>query len=172
MTTLAITTINHLRTTIISCVPFKGIPTKCKAMKLSEQIRHNLLAIISLFVALSALGYNTWRNESSEANRNVRQAGFEIIMHVGELQKIAYLSHFFKDKNTSDPKLGWTEVLLLKDLSHLMSASVQSKTESLQTVWEENWQGLGKDNEFSVAEIDLALHQLRAEVLSNMKQLE
>jgi len=52
---------------------------------LGELRSQNLLAMISLFVALSALGYNTWRNELTEQNRNVRQAGFEMLLHVGEL---------------------------------------------------------------------------------------
>lgn len=141
-------------------------------MKFSEQIRQNLLAIISLFVALSALGYNTWRNESSEANRNTRQAGFEIIMHIGELQKIAYVSHFDKKNLKQDTRIGWTEVLLLKDLSRLMSNVVQQKTDTLNTAWEQNWQGLSDVDDLSLAEIDIALHELRMEVLQNMKRLE
>jgi len=141
-------------------------------MKISEQIKQNSLAIISLLVAFSALGYNTWRNEKSESNRNIRTAGFEIIMHVGELQKIAYLSHFEKDKYQGSPRGGWTEVLLIKDLSHLMSDITLEKSEKLVTTWGENWQKLGKDNEFSVAEIDGALHELRTTVLTNMKQLD
>ncbi len=38
-------------------------------MRLTEQIKRNQLAIISLVVALIALGYNTWRNELTEENR-------------------------------------------------------------------------------------------------------
>lgn len=52
-----------------------------------QQIQKNSLAIVSLIVAFSALGYNTWRNELTESNRNVRQAGFEMLLHIGELQK-------------------------------------------------------------------------------------
>lgn len=141
-------------------------------MKFTEQLRQNSLSIISLFVAFSALGYNTWRNEESEANRNIRQSGFEIIMHVGELQKLAYLSHFDKDMYDGNPRAGWSEVLLIKDLSHLMSDNTLKKSENLVTIWGENWQKLGSDNEFSVAEIDGALHELRTTVLANMKQLE
>ncbi|MBF8293263.1 MAG: hypothetical protein HW392_2090 [Steroidobacteraceae bacterium] len=40
-----------------------------------EQLRNNLVALISLVIALSALGYNTWRNELTERNRNIRAAG-------------------------------------------------------------------------------------------------
>jgi hypothetical protein len=46
-----------------------------------EQILGNALAVISLCVALSALGYNTWRNELTEHKRNIRQAGFEMLLH-------------------------------------------------------------------------------------------
>lgn len=141
-------------------------------MKLSEQIKQNSLAIISLFVALSALGYNTWRNESSEANRNVRQAGFEIIKHIGELQKIAYLSHFDKTNFKTNPKVAWTEVLILKDLSRLMSPNIQIKADILTSAWENNWQGLMDDSDLSLAEIDIALFELRMDVLNNMKRLE
>ncbi len=141
-------------------------------MKLSQQIKNNSLALVSLFVAFSALAYNTWRNEATEANRNIRLSGFEIIMHVGELQKIAYLSHFEKQQYKGNPRGGWTEVLLIKDLSNLMSAEIQQKSENLIKAWEKNWQGLGTDDEFSVAAIDIALHELRTAVLFNMKQLE
>ena len=141
-------------------------------MKFTEQLRQNSLSIISLFVAFSALGYNTWRNEESEANRNIRMSGFEIIMHVGELQKLAYLSHFDKDKYQGNPRAGWTEVLLIKDLSHLMPINTLQKSENLVTVWGEKWQKLGSENEFSVAEIDGALHELRTTVLANMEQLD
>ena len=141
-------------------------------MKISEQIRLNSLSIISLFVAFSALGYNTWRNEESEANRNIRMSGFEIIKHVGELQKVAYLSHFDNDNYQGSPRAGWTEVLLIKDLSNLMSNNTLQKSEKLVTVWEQNWQKLGNDNEFSIAAIDIALHELRTTVLVNMKQLD
>ena len=141
-------------------------------MKLSQQIRNNSLALVSLVLAFSALAYNTWRNEESEANRNIRMSGFEIIMHVGELQKIAYLPHFDKQQYKGSPRAGWTEVLLIKDLSNLMSAEIQDKSKNLLNTWEKNWQKLGTDNDFSVADIDIALHDLRSAVLLIMKQLE
>ena len=95
-------------------------------------------------MAFSALFYNTWRNEESEANRNVRLSGFEIIMHVGELQKIAYLSQYDNDQIQGSPRVGWTEVLLIKDLSNLMSEEIQQKSAKLLTAWKENWEGFRK----------------------------
>lgn len=72
-----------------------------------DQIKQNKLAIISLLVALTALGYNTWRNEQTEANRNIRQAGFEMLVHIGQLQRITYLAHYDKDSIEGNPRKGW-----------------------------------------------------------------
>ena len=44
-----------------------------------KQLQKNSLSLISLFVAFSALSYNTWRNEQTEYNRNIRSAGFEVL---------------------------------------------------------------------------------------------
>lgn len=141
-------------------------------MKFSEQIKNNSLALVSLFVAFTALAYNTWRNEESEANRNVRQSGFEMIIHIGELQKITYIAQYDMDKQRGNPRAGWTEVLLLRDLSKLVSEETQQRAEQLLKIWKNNWQNLGDDNEFSVAEIDIALNNLRKQVLNTMSQLE
>ncbi len=102
----------------------------------------------------------------------MRQAGFEIIKHIGELQKITYTAHFDKKNLKTDPKVAWSEVLILKDLSRLMPATVEAKAEALTTAWEKNWQGLKDEDDLSLAEIDIALHELRMEVLDNMKLLE
>ena len=40
-------------------------------MVILEQLRRNQLAIISLLVALTALGYNTWRNELTEMSSTI-----------------------------------------------------------------------------------------------------
>ena len=52
-------------------------PTNFNA-RFIEQVRRNLVALISVFIAVSSLSYNTWRNEESEHNRNQRMASFEV----------------------------------------------------------------------------------------------
>lgn len=85
-------------------------------MRLAEQIKRNQLAIISLVVALTALGYNTWRNELTEANHTVRAAGFEMLVHIGELQRITYLAHYGKDGVGGNPRKGWAGLLYSVDV--------------------------------------------------------
>ena len=138
---------------------------------LRQQLKRNSLAIISLFVAFSALGYNTWRNELTEENRNIRAAGFEMLLHIGQLQRISYLAHYDMDLQQGNPRSGWVEVLVLRDLSMLMPEGSQKQTQRLFDSWKENWQGLGKD-ESAVAAIDNAINDLRQNVLESINKLE
>ena len=65
-----------------------------------EQIRFNSVALISLCVALIALSYNTWRNETTESQRNIRQAAFRVLESLGELQEVAdYRYYYFSFEN-------------------------------------------------------------------------
>jgi len=141
-------------------------------MKFSAQLRHNSLAIISLFVAFSALGYNTWRNEQSEQNRNIRQAGFEMLIHIGELQRITYLAHFDQDKVAGNPRKGWVEVLVLRDLARLVPDAAQSSSDALHETWSENWSGLGGDSDLAVAAIDNAINNLRKDIVAELEALD
>lgn len=56
-----------------------------------QQLRNNAVALISLAVAIGSLGYNTWRNERTEHNRNVRTAAFELLMRAGWTDAIGKL---------------------------------------------------------------------------------
>jgi hypothetical protein len=134
-------------------------------------LKQNLLAIISLLVAFSALGYNSWRNELTEQNRNVRFAGFEIIKNIGELERITYLIHFDKATIRNSPRDGWAVVLVLKDLSQLMPTDVVSRAQNLFQVWGAQWDGLGKED-LAVADIDAAINALRLETLESIRLLD
>jgi len=140
-------------------------------MRIREQLRRNSVAMISLIVAFAALGYNTWRNELTELNRNTRQAGFEMIVHIGELQRVAYLAHFDHDPVAGNPRKGWVEVLVLRDLAKLMPETVQAASRNLYDVWSNNWNGLGADDE-AVADIDNGINELRREILTQLNALD
>lgn len=138
---------------------------------LGQQMKNNALALVSLFVAFAALGYNTWRNELTEENRNLRAAGFEMLLHISQLQRIAYLAHYDQDQQLGNPRSGWVEVLVLRDLSMLMPTKLQQRTQQLFETWKENWQQLGND-ESSVAAIDNAIKDLRQDLLDSIKRLD
>ena len=138
---------------------------------LLDQLQKNLLAMISLVVAFSALGYNTWRNELTEHNRNTRMAGFELLVHISELQRITYLAHYDKDLVSGNPRKGWSEVLVIQDLGELIRMDQPLPTKVLQQAWQDHWEGLGSDPQ-SVSEIDNAIDQLRRATLAALRSLD
>ncbi|MGH8242809.1 MAG: hypothetical protein ACRETY_05595 [Steroidobacteraceae bacterium] len=135
-----------------------------------QQLRDNLVAITSLVVALSALGYNTWRNEVTERNRNVRVAGVELLKEIGSLQQIIFYAHFAEGDARGDPRMGWADVLTIDDLAAMMPAEVTREAETLREVWEANADGL-VDDEDAFRRIDLAIDELRQATLAAMRAL-
>jgi hypothetical protein len=136
-----------------------------------QQLRNNLVALISLVVALSSLAYNTWRNERTEHNRNVRTATFELLTRLAELERVVYLAQYDRDANGGNPRVGWTYVLVIRDLSSIVPAPVPAKAAELQNAWSENWEGLGREDERSVNRIDDAIDGLRVASLGMLRAL-
>ena len=136
-----------------------------------EQLRDNAVALISLTVAVSSLAYNTWRNERTEHNRNIRAATFELLMKVSELQRVVFLAQYDRDLAGGSPRTGWTYVLAIRDLSTLAPAPLPAQAGELQKVWSASWEGLGKDDETAVNRIDDAIGRLRDTTLSTLRSL-
>ncbi len=135
------------------------------------QIRQHSVALISLAIALGSLGYNTWRNEKTEENRNIRTAGIELLMKLGDLDRVVFFSHYDKDMVRGNPRSGWTYVLTIRDLAALTDEPAIGSSVELTAVWSERWADLGKDNE-SVARISASIDQLRGDVLKVLEELD
>ena len=105
-----------------------------------EQLRRNAVALISLAVAVTSLGYNTWRNEHSERNRNLRFASFELLLKLGELEDLVFSNYF--DCNAElrgSIRTGWTIVRTIDDLAHVLDEDgMPQNVAQLDTVWEES----------------------------------
>ena len=139
--------------------------------RLSDKIRQHSVAIISLFVALSSLSYNTWRNEQTEANRNVRTAGIELLLKLGELEQVVFFSHYDKDEQRGNPRVGWAYVLTIKDLATLTQEPAVSSAEKLLLAWSEHWPGLGNRDESAQA-ISTSIETIRRDALHVMASLD
>ena len=135
-----------------------------------RQIRDNLIALISVVIALSALGYNTWRNERTERNRNIRVAGIEMLREIGSLQQIIFYAHYADGDQRGDPRMGWADVLTISDLAALMPADVMRDAASLRATWEADAEGLIEHDE-AFARIDGAIDTLRQTTLAELRAL-
>jgi hypothetical protein len=137
-----------------------------------EQIQRNSVALISLFVAVSSLSYNTWRNELSEYNRNQRVSSFEILLKLGELQELVFHNHYDRDaENKGNPRTGWALVLTIRDLSAVLESPVPESSIKLVAVWGSNWSQLSNSQESTDAILS-GIEKVRASTLALLGDLD
>lgn len=137
-----------------------------------EQVRRNSVALISLFVAVSSLSYNTWRNERSEYNRNQRVSSFEILLKLGELQQLVFHNHYDRDsEDKGNPRTGWALVLTIQDLSTVLKSPVPDSSKELVAVWGDHWSQLG-DSQDSADAILSGIENVRVDTLALLGDLD
>jgi hypothetical protein len=113
-----------------------------------RQILDNSVALVSLTVALMALGYNTWRNETTEAQRNVRHASFRVLESLGALQQVVDYRYYylpFEGGDGVEGELrvrGFGHVAMVRDLMMLMPAPAPAAGEALQSAWIDGFNAL------------------------------
>jgi len=154
---------------------------------LLQQIRGNSVALISLMTAVLALSYNTWRNETTESQRNIRQASFQVLVNLGELQEVADYRYYyfpFENNNSNEGKLrlrGYGSVTMVRDLMSLMPAPAPTAGDNLFRSWNKHVNTLAAldDNgqhaaaaEIAEKELSSAITQARAAVIEVLQMLD
>lgn len=113
-----------------------------------EQVQRNSVALISVFIAVVSLSYNTWRNELTEYNRNQRSASIEILLKLGELQELVFLNHYDRNETIAgNPRTGWALVLTIDDLAQVLEEPLPDSSRRLHSVWAAHWDELGRKDE-------------------------
>jgi hypothetical protein len=113
-------------------------------VSIREQIRSNAVALISLVIAVSSLGYNTWRNETTESQRNIRHASFRVLETLGSLQEVVDFRYYylpFETSGTSEGQLriqGYGDVALIRDLMNLMPDPAPLAGRELHQLWNQH----------------------------------
>jgi len=131
-------------------------------MLLISQIKKNLLAVISIIIAVSTLSYTTYRNELTEENRNMRHAGFELLKELNELQLLIDYAHYDNDPKNGNPIQGWSHVAYISDMSHLVSDDVVKGAIELKQAWSNNW---------SIVQNDVASNKVMTDEINNMRMV-
>ncbi len=134
------------------------------------QLKENLVALISLVIAIMALLYTAWREEITEKNRTLRAASFEILKNLGELQITVNYMHYQPNNRRADPFIGWGHVAFVSDLSQLLPGPVPEKIESLSKVWAETESEL-KISEAKLQQLSKSIDEARESILETIRQL-
>ena len=141
----------------------------------TEQLRRHSVALISLTVALTSLAYNTWRNEQTEANRNVRAAGIELLLALGELEQVVFFLRFDAEAERATPREGWAYILTTRDLAKLTDEPAMTAVDGLFAAWSDGWELLGSDGDAADAasdRISAAIDDARSSTLTVLAELD
>ena len=138
---------------------------------IGEQVRRNTVALISLVVAITSLGYNTWRNEASEGNRNIRVAGMETIQELAGLQQVVFFARFQPEDFRGDARVGWVHVLAVQDYAAVMPDQVMIAADGLVATWQSNFAALAEQDEQAYADIDRQIDAVKAATLAALAEL-
>jgi len=141
-----------------------------RSVTVVQQLRQHAVALISLVIAVTTLGYNTWRNEVTEHNRNIRAAAFEVLKNLGELQLIVNQAHYGDRRLRVDPLRGWGHVALIFDLSQLLPPAAPAAAADVRNAWEQNWQRVTTD-ESAVESVSHEIDSAREAVLDVLHNL-
>ena len=139
--------------------------------RILEQVRRNTVALISLVVALTSLGYNTWRNERTEANRTVRAASFEMLTQLAGLQQVVLFGRFLPDDQRGDTTTGWAYVLATRDFAYPMPPEVREQAAALHASWSTHFDDLASDAAAYQA-IDQQIEATKAAILGALAALD
>jgi hypothetical protein len=138
---------------------------------IKQQIRTNLVAIISLITAVGGFTYNNWRDHQNEVNQNVRDAAFEILKDLGELQTIVNYAHYESNNPKGNPIEGWKHAVNIRDLSRLLPKDSMQKGVQLYLVWQQEWDNLS-NNQISEQRISQHIDRARTQVLKSIDNLQ
>ena len=130
------------------------------------------MALISLVVAVTSLGYNSWRNEASEHNRNQRLVAIELLLMLGDLQQLTLDKHYGSNiDGAAILRQGWSKVLTIHDLAQISEGSVPASAMTLYDIWSSDYDELGEDAD-AKDRIVAALDEVRSDAHDVLKSLD
>ncbi len=142
------------------------------ASELSRKIRiYQATALFSVLFALLGFSYNVWRMEVTEQNSNVRDAAFELLLQLAELEQLVFAAHYDRDPERGNPRDGWVKVGLINDLSRSCSPEVAQQSALLKEAWSQSWEML-PDDRASAERVIGAIDATRLSVLDTLATLD
>ena len=131
-----------------------------------------MVALISLAVAVTGLGYNTWRNEASEHNRNQRLVSIELLLMLGDLEQLTLDKHYGADADRDAvSRKAWAKVLSIRDLAQISEGSVPESAMALYDIWSSDYDELG-DSTDAKDRVVSALDEVRGDAHDVLKSLD
>ena len=110
----------------------------------NHTLTKQLLPLLSVIIAVSALLYSTWRSETTEVQRSLRQAGFAVMERM-----TAFEGHVFVMAYTpadgrmgNEPFMAWAAAREIRDLSSVLPEPIPDAANRVFTSWSGNFSAL------------------------------
>lgn len=155
-----------------------------------RQVNNHSVALISLALAAASLGYNTWRNDTTEIQRNLRQASFQVLIDLGEVNQVVLYRRYFQSpsepgrtKQTADHRSddaqnwvsGWGKVTMIRDLTSFMPEPLPQQGAELFAAWQTHAAQLNavepEQREQASTELLSRIEELRTAVVNQIDRL-
>lgn len=146
-----------------------------KNASFKEQVRRNLVALISLAIAVTSLGYNTWRNEVSEHNRNQRLIAIELLSMVGEMNQAVLEAGYGREESAGlHRRKAWAIAATIHDLAMVAEGDVAPAAAGLFETWKIEVVRLrnSAEKDEATANINAALERVRSATHDVLRSLE
>ncbi len=128
-------------------------------------------ALFSVLFALVGFSYNVWRLEVTEHNSSVREAAFESLLQLAELEQLVFAAHYDQDPVGGNPRVGWVKVGLIVDLSASCGEGVEAAALALKQTWSEEWSSMAAERA-ATERIVAAIDATRSAVQDSLAMLD
>ncbi len=130
------------------------------------------LTMIALTVALVSMAYNTWRNETSEAQRNLRQACFILIEESAAFQQLVEARFGGHDRSENTRASAWGKATLIRDIGALAPPRTGQEAQRVYDIWRQRAQQIDERNPLAEDELSDAIERLRRQTLDDLRELD
>ena len=123
------------------------------------------LGLLAVFAATLTAGC-----ASNTQQDNFREASFELLLQLADLEQIVYAAYYDQDPEGGNPRNGWVKVGLIADLSLASEPVVHERAVDLRETWGAHWESLPRERASADA-IVKALDATRNEVKQVLRDL-
>lgn len=96
-----------------------------------------------MIIAFSSFTYSIYQADVNQKNNICREAGFELLKQLNELQVITD-KELYGIKNKERFIDGWSNVIMIGDLSVYFKQGIQDRFITLEKIWKRNFESLDR----------------------------
>ena len=111
---------------------------------LNHPLTKQFLPLLSVIIAVTALLYSTWRSETTEAQRSLRQAGFAVMERMTTFEGHVFVMAYTpaEQRVGNEPFMAWAAVREIKDLASALPQPIPARANAVFERWSSQFNAL------------------------------